>query len=253
MLKLNIIDEEIEENWTIEKICNRYIPPSWDDVFSASKEELKIISQILEKQEKIFGQIYPLKKDIFNALYHTPLKSVNVVIIGQDPYHQSININGKVVPRATGLSFSVRREDIIPISLKNIYTELINSVRGFVQPEHGDLTEWAKQGVLMLNSCLTVNPNSPGSHGEIWSGFTKNIFKEIAKINPNCIYVLWGREAQKMKALIGEKSIILEAAHPSGLSARKGFFGCNHFNIINENLVKFNKKPITWTCENLEI
>jgi uracil-DNA glycosylase len=250
MLKLNIVSNKIDESWTIEKICDTYPPATWDKVFLLAKDELKTISAIVENQEIMHGRIYPLKKDIFNAFNLTPLNTVKVVIIGQDPYHQIINSNGNLIPRATGLSFSVRKEDVIPSSLKNIFTELTNTVRGFNIPEHGDLTEWTQQGILLLNSSLTVNPSDPGSHGEIWLCFIKHILKEIARVNPQCIYVLWGREAQKIKPLIGNKSIILEAAHPSGLSARRGFFGCDHFNLINEHLINLEKQTITWSLKN---
>jgi uracil-DNA glycosylase len=250
MLKLNIVSNKIDESWTIEQICDKYPPATWDKVFLLAKDELKTISAIVENQEKIHGRIYPLKKDIFNAFNLTPLNTVKVVIIGQDPYHQIINSNGNLIPRATGLSFSVRKDDMIPSSLKNIFTELSNTVRGFNIPENGDLTEWTQQGILLLNSALTVNPSEPGSHGEIWLCFIKHILKEISKVNPHCIYVLWGREAQKIKPLIGDKSIILEAAHPSGLSARRGFFGCNHFNLINEHLINLEKQTITWSLKN---
>jgi len=249
MLKLNIVSSKIDENWTIAQICDKYTPNSWDKVFTDAKDELKTISNIIENQEKLHGRIFPLKKDIFNAFNLTALNDVRVVIIGQDPYHQMIN-NGNPIPRATGLSFSVRRNDIIPSSLKNIFIELNNTFKGFNIPDHGDLTEWAQQGILLLNSALTVKPNEPGSHGEIWLVFIKQVLKEIAKVNPHCIYLLWGREAQKIKPLIGNKSIILEAAHPSGLSARRGFFGCNHFNLINDHLIKLNQPIINWSLNN---
>jgi hypothetical protein len=148
------------------------------------------------------------------------------------------------------MSFSVRREDSIPSSLQNIYSELVTSVRGFTKPDHGDLKDWARQGVLLLNSCLTVRPGQAGSHGDIWLGFISKVIKAIAAVNPYCIYMLWGRDAQKLESMIlnvGERSIILKAAHPSGLSAKHGFFGCNHFNLANESLLKHKKTGIIWS------
>jgi len=246
MPTLNIMSKPVDQSWTIEKIAREARPITWEAVFEDAMNELSDVSQILEKDEVTYGSFYPLKKDIFSAFHYTTLNNVKVVIIGQDPYHQSVYINGKTVPRATGLSFSVRQEDAIPSSLQNIYTELCNSVRGFRKPDHGDLREWSRQGVLLLNTCLTVRPHKPGSHGDIWLGFINKVFKAIALANPYCIFLLWGREAQKIKPMLGERSVILEAAHPSGLSARRGFFGCNHFNLVNESLLNQGKIGINW-------
>ena len=246
MITLNIMSRPVDQSWTIEKIAREARPITWEAVFEDAMNELIDVSQILEEDEKTYGSFYPQKKDIFSAFHYTTLNNVKVVIIGQDPYHQSVYINGKTVPRATGLSFSVRQEDSIPSSLQNIYTELSNSVRGFRKPDHGDLREWARQGVLLLNTCLTVRPGKPGSHGDIWLGFINKVFKAIAIANPYCIFLLWGRDAQKIKPMLGEKSVILEAAHPSGLSARRGFFGCNHFNLVNESLLHQGKIGINW-------
>ena len=246
MLSLNIIKEPIDQSWSIQRITTERPPRTWEHVFEDAKYELRDVSSILDEQEKSFGSYYPLKKDIFAAFNYTPLSNVKVVILGQDPYHQSIPLNGVSAPRAIGFSFSVRQEDSIPSSLNNIYTELSNTIRGFVKSDHGDLREWAKQGVLLLNTCLTVRPNQAGSHGDIWLGFINKVFKAISIVNPYCIYMLWGREAQKVRSMIGDRSIVLEAAHPSGFSARRGFFGCNHFNLANEALIKQGKTCINW-------
>lgn len=251
MLTLNVMNQPIDQTWSIERIATDARPITWEAVFEESKHELHDVSQILEERERTHGTYYPLKQDIFAAFHYTPLNNVKVVILGQDPYHQTITINGKSVPRAVGLSFSVRQEDSIPSSLQNIYTELANSVRGFRKPDHGDLREWARQGVLLLNTCLTVQPGQAGSHGDIWLGFIVRVFRAIAAVNPNCVYMLWGREAQKIKPILGERSIILEAAHPSGLSARRGFFGCNHFNLANDALIRQGKVGINWRISTL--
>lgn len=245
MFRLNIVDKMIDQNWTIEQIA-KLPPPSWEGVFESSTNELRDVSGILDEQERSYGMYFPLKRDIFSAFHYTPLDKVKVVIIGQDPYHQSIVVDGQSVPRATGMSFSVRKEDSIPSSLQNIYKELSDTVSGFQAPYHGDLTHWAVQGILMLNTCLTVMPGKPGSHGDIWLGFANKVFKAIARVNPRCIYLLWGKEAQKLSPMLGDKSVILEAAHPSGFSARRGFFGCNHFVLVNEHLVKQGKTGINW-------
>ena len=251
MLTLNVMKQPIDQTWSVARIANEAPPRTWEAVFEDAKPELHDISLILEEQERTYGQYYPLRKDIFAAFQHTQLANVKVVILGQDPYHQTITVNGMAVPRAVGLSFSVRREDAIPSSLQNIYTELANTVRGFTKPDHGDLREWADQGVLLLNTCLTVRPGQAGSHGDIWLGFINKVFKAIAAVNPNCIYLLWGREAQKIKPMLGDRSIVLEAAHPSGLSARRGFFGCNHFNLTNDHLIRQGKVGINWKLSSL--
>lgn len=252
MLTLNIVNKpKIEQDWSIERIAKESPSISWEKVFEDALPELHDISDILLEQEKLYGSFYPLKRDIFAAFDATTLSNVKVVIIGQDPYHQSVTIRNEVLPRAVGLSFSVRRDDSIPSSLQNIYTELANTLRGFNKPDHGDLREWARQGVLLLNMSLTVRPGAPGSHGDIWLGFINKVFKAIASVNPYCIYMLWGKEAQKVKPMLGERSVILEAAHPSGLSARKGFFGCNHFNLSNDWLIRQGKIAINWRISSL--
>jgi len=246
-LKLCICEVDIDQSWSIKDITDKRPPRTWENVFKESEHEFITISEILEKEENTYGTYFPLKKNIFAAFELTPLKLVKVVIVGQDPYHQLVtDINNNPTPRAQGLSFSVMKDDSIPSSLSNIYTELKNTYPGFVIPDHGDLTKWTAQGVLLLNTCLTVRSGKPGSHSELWLGFIKRVCKAIAKQNPTCIYLLWGQEAQKIKCMIGEKSIPLEAAHPSGRSANRGFFGCNHFNKVNEILVKQGKTAINW-------
>lgn len=242
-IKLNT---RVTEEWTIERIVTEYPPSGWEEVFSEAKEELKHVSQIIQEDEATHGRCIPLKKDLFNAFRVTPLKDVKVVIVGMDPYN-NILCNG--LPRAVGMSFSVSKEDTIPISLQNIYKELISTVEGFKVPQHGDLTAWAKQGVLMLNASLTVRPGAAGSHGKIWHGLLDKVIKAIMVTNPRCIWVLWGRDAQCLQEMLGAKFTILTAAHPSGFSANKGFFGCNHFNLINEELTKLDEIPINWNLD----
>ena len=244
--------ESVNQTWSVKRIVDEVTPITWENLFAESKHELQHISNILDEQERINGPYYPLKQDIFAAFHHTPLHTVKVVLIGQDPYPQGIQNGNTIVPRATGLSFSVRKQDSIPSSLQNIYTELANSVRGFTKPDHGELLEWAHQGVLLLNTCLTLRPGTPGSHGDLWKGFIVRVFREIAKVNPNCIYLLWGKHAQDLRPLIGERSIVFETSHPSGLSARRGFFGCNFANKTNETLLQQGKVGITWSISTTE-
>ena len=252
MLRLNIIRPQpaIDETWSVERIAREAPPPTWEEVFKDALPELHDVTAVLTEQERDYGAYYPLRKDIFAAFQNTRLTNVKVVILGQDPYHQTISLDGKAIPRAMGLSFSVRKGDAIPASLNNIYKEL-QSVKTFVKPDHGDLTEWTHQGVLLLNTSLTVRPNCANSHGNIWHGFVSKVIKAIATVNPYCIYLLWGREAQNLRPMLRERNIALEAAHPSGFSAMKGFFNCNHFNLVNDLLVKQGKVPINWSITSL--
>jgi uracil-DNA glycosylase len=146
-------------------------PSSWKDVFSSAKEEFEYLDQIIKTE------VFPEKIHTFKAFELTPLEKVKVVLLGQDPYHQRKK-NGK--PRAQGLSFSVSKDDDIPMSLKNIYQEIQNEYPDYVIPKDGDLTRWARQGVLLLNSSLTVEQGKAGSHGVIWHGFLSRVFQAIA-------------------------------------------------------------------------
>lgn len=225
-------------------------PKGWEEVFTRAQKDLIHVMKILERESGEGRPWVPFHYEIFKALELTPLKEVRVVILGQDPYYQMINIKnqeGKAisVPRAVGMSFSARRQDGIPDSLANIYKELQNTT-GFKSPYHGDLTQWAEQGVLLLNSCLTTTIGKAGQHGQIWSGLVTKIIDAIAETRPECIYLLWGRDAQKIKKRIGKKSIVFEGAHPSPLSAYRGFFGGDYFNKTNEVLTKMGDKPIDW-------
>lgn len=232
IIELNIIPE-------IDHRLNKTYPDGWEEVFKSAAPELETVANILSS-EKMY---YPLPKDLFRAFHLTPLQNVRVVIIGQDPYPQTL-ANG--LPRAVGMSFSVRQNDSIPSSLKNIYRELTNSIKGLKMPNHGDLTEWAIKGVLLLNMCLTVRPGEVGSHGQIWMGFINKVLKAIVNKRPNTIFLLWGKEAQIIRQLIGERCTILESSHPSGLSANRGFMGCNHFVTVNKILISKGEPPINW-------
>lgn len=230
----------IEENWSISKIAELTYPDSWKEVFEKSKYEFEHI-------DKMVGDHYfPSKKNLFRAFHLTPLDNVKVVIIGQDPYHQ-MKSNG--FPRAQGLSFSVSRTDEIPVSLTNIFEEIKNSYPDFVIPHHGDLSSWARQGVLLLNSALTVKPHQPGSHGVLWHGFITRVFEAIRDNRPKCIFVLWGNNAKDLISYIPDNAVILETSHPSGFSANKGFFGCGHFKKINEILKENGQEEINWSLD----
>lgn len=240
-LKL-IIRPVIDQTWTIKRIVSECCPRGWESVFKEAQEELDDISDILVDDEQQNGMWYPLKKDLFRAFTMTPLSKVKVVIVGQDPYHDDA-YNG---PRAVGLAFSVNRDDKLPSSLRNIYKELQQSILNFIEPIHGDLSEWATRGVLLLNMCLTVRPHQPGSHKQLWLGFINMVINSICEANPNCIFLLWGKEAQRIHRMLGNRVKVLIAAHPSGLSATKGFLGCGHFKMVNEILKDHNLEPIDW-------
>lgn len=196
-------------------------------------------------QERNSGAIYPEKKDVFNAFAKTPFDKVNVVIIGQDPYHGE--------GQAHGLSFSVRHGVKFPPSLKNIFKELHDDL-GIAEPIHGNLEHWAAQGVLMLNAVLTVRANQPRSHhGQGWEIFTDSIVSTLAARKDPVIFVLWGRDAQEKCKIIGDKDkthhFFLETSHPSPYSVHSGFFGSRHFSKINDLLKKQGKPPIDWVIK----
>ena len=181
--------------------------------------------------------VYPKGKEIFNAFAHCPVDKLKVVILGQDPYHGP--------GQAHGLSFSVREGIPFPPSLLNIFKE-INRDLGHSMPPNGDLTKWADQGVLLLNATLTVRANSAGSHQKKgWEIFTDEIIRQLSARRKDLVFLLWGNFAKSKKALItGHK--ILEAAHPSPLSAHNGFFNCKHFSQTNAFLVEKGMSPIDW-------
>lgn len=189
--------------------------------------------------------IYPQKNDILAAFDLTPLSKVKVVILGQDPYHN--------VGQAHGLSFSVQPGVDIPPSLANIYQELKDDLGCYI-PNNGYLKKWAKQGVLLLNTVLTVRAHQANSHHGIgWEEFTDAAIKAVNQIDRPVVFLLWGRPAQqKKKMLTNPKHLVLEAPHPSPLSAYRGFFGCKHFSKANEFLIQNGVEPIDWQIENIE-
>lgn len=197
------------------------------------------------KQEYSTRVIYPPADDIFNALHFTPLSEVKVLILGQDPYHNE--------HQAHGLSFSVLPEQKeIPPSLQNIYQELHDDLGCYV-PNNGYLEKWARQGVLMLNTVLTVRAHQANSHqGRGWEQFTDAILSAVNEQNRPIVYMLWGRPAQnKIPMLNNPEHLILKAPHPSPLSAYRGFFGCKHFSQANAFLTEHGVSPIDWQIENL--
>lgn len=196
------------------------------------------------KEEYSTHVVYPPSDDIFNALHLTPLSDVKVLILGQDPYHEP--------HQAHGLSFSVQPGVDAPPSLVNIYKELGDDL-GCYMPNNGYLKKWADQGVLLLNTLLTVRAHEAFSHqNHGWEQFTDAIIQAVNEQDRPIVYMLWGKPAQsKMKMLNNPKHLVLTAPHPSPLSAYRGFFGCKHFSKANEFLVKNGIEPIDWQIENI--
>ena len=189
-------------------------------------------------QERETQKVYPPEADVFNAFRYTPLDKVKAVILGQDPYHGE--------GQAHGLCFSVRPGVRTPESLKNIYTELQADV-GAKPVKHGYLAAWARQGVLMLNACLTVRAKTPNSHaGKGWEKFTDAALKAVNELPRPVVFVLWGAYAQKKIPLIDSRHVILKAAHPSPFSAANGFFGSKPFSKTNDALKAVGEEPIDW-------
>lgn len=222
--------EPFQDSWTISELAKKWTPQGWEKLFESIEEDLLDIDETLASES-----YFPDKAQIFRAMMLTPLDRVRVVIVGQDPYPQP--------GYANGLSFSVDYGVELPGSLRNIYTELATTIPGFVVPKHGDLSAWARQGVLLLNMSLTVRPKAPGSHQMVWFGVILKIIQAIQEINPCCIYVLWGSQAAKLESHLGDRSIRLIAKHPS-MRNGQGFLGCGHFKKINEIL---KNNPIDWS------
>ncbi len=215
------------------------IEASWQKTLETefSKEYFKELTSFVKGE---YGRtaVYPKPKDIFRALDLVPFAQVQVVILGQDPYHGS--------GQANGLSFAVNSGTAIPPSLKNIFTE-IESDLGIQTKKDGDLSRWAEQGVLLLNSTLTVRAGSPASHqGKGWEVFTDTVIQELSKGRQGLVFMLWGNYARSKKNLIDTtKHLVLEARHPSPFSVT-GFYGCKHFSQANNYMRTQGKKEIDW-------
>ncbi|MEH6308084.1 uracil-DNA glycosylase [Olivibacter sp. CPCC 100613] len=214
---------------------------SWKEILAPefSKTYMNELRNFL-KTEQAQYQVFPPNKFIFNAFEHTPFYEVKAVILGQDPYHN--------IGQAHGLSFSVQPGIAIPPSLRNMYIELSSDIPGFKIPNHGTLTKWADQGVLLLNAVLTVRAHMAASHQRKgWEIFTDMVIKELAQRREGIVFILWGNYAkQKAKLIDSSKHLIITSAHPSPLSAHNGFFGSKPFSKTNEYLIKQGKTPIDW-------
>ncbi|MBQ9160110.1 MAG: uracil-DNA glycosylase [Methanobrevibacter sp.] len=213
---------------------------NWD---KALKEEFEkqFFRDILEFVNEEYAQktVYPPYDDIFNAFKFTDIDDVKVVILGQDPYHEE--------GQAHGLAFSTPEGRPIPRSLKNIFKE-INAEYGYPIPDSGCLEGWAKQGVFLLNTVLTVEAGNANSHSKCgWQTFTDNVIKILNELEQPIVFLLWGKQAEKKKEFLDNPNhLVLVTSHPSPFSARRGFLGSNHFKLANEFLKENNKKEIDW-------
>lgn len=212
---------------------------SWDSVLQEEmKKEYFIKIKNFVREQRLSKIIYPPAQDLFNAFKLTEFNNIKVVILGQDPYHGE--------KEAMGLSFSVRRGVRTPPSLRNIFKELKTDLN--IERTDTDLSDWAKQGVFLLNTVLTVEKDKANSHKDIgWEIFTDYVIKQINDKLDNVVFILWGRQARdKKKYITNPNHYIIESAHPSPLSAYNGFFGSSPFSKANEYLEKHNKKKINW-------
>lgn len=227
------------------------ILPQWQNILDneQNKPYYADLINTIDNQRKSGEVIYPNENDVFNAFKYVDLSNVKVVILGQDPYHGTGKNNQ---PQAHGLAFSVQQGIKVPPSLVNIYKELEQDIEGFTIPNHGNLLSWAEQGVLLLNTVLTVKQGNAHSHVKLgWETFTDAIIEALNTNNNGCVFILWGSHAQKKgKNINTQKHLVLSGPHPSPLSAYRGFFGCKHFSKANQWLESRNQRPINWCIDN---
>ena len=223
------------------------LKPQWQKITAHEQQQdyFQVLVKAVDEQRENGEVILPLAEDVFNAFSAVDLPAVKVVILGQDPYH-GLGKSGE--SQAHGLAFSVRKGIKVPPSLVNIYKELSQDISDFSTPKHGYLAEWAQQGVLLLNTVLTVKQGQAHSHAKLgWEIFTDNVIAEINQHNAGCVFLLWGSHAQKKgKNINQQKHLVLNAPHPSPVSAYRGFLGCQHFSKANQWLQAQNKSIINW-------
>ncbi len=232
MVKEFLLDMSAISNDWLEQLRPEFRKAYYKNLFEKIKEEYSKCA------------VYPNSDDIFNAFHLTPYNKVKVVILGQDPYHEP--------GQAHGLSFSVKPGIDIPPSLVNIYKELHDDVGTYI-PNNGYLVKWAEQGVLLLNTILTVRAHGAMSHSRIgWEEFTNAAIEALNKSDRPLVFMLWGKPAQAKEVMLTNSNhLILKAPHPSPLSAYRGFFGCRHFSKANEFLTAHGETPIDWQIENI--
>lgn len=219
------------------------LPDAWKQILSNAllDSAWEQVNALLAKEKEAGQTVYPTS--LFTAFHLTKLDQIKIVILGQDPYHGE--------GEAHGLAFSVQKGVKIPPSLRNMFKEQLESNAIKSAPVSGELSEWARQGVLLLNTVLSVRKDKAGSHrGHGWETITNHLISVIANQSQPIVFLLWGSDAQKKKSLIPSHQLVLEAPHPSPLSSYRGFFGCNHFNKANEWLQERGVKPINWQLPN---
>lgn len=237
-----------DQTWSMFRVATEYTPISWEPLFKKASADLNSINGKIEVQPAPGTDYpyFPCKADIFAAMMLTRSDHVKVVIIGQDPYPHMSNRYG--LPTATGLAFSARRKDPVPKSLQNIFKELAKTVKGFRRPDHGDLTRWAEQGVLLLNRGLTVLPQQAKSQVACWMPFIIRTLEFVQTQNSRTIFILWGQEAQKLQRYIYSVSNVITGGHPSPLSENL-FFDGDYFNKVNQRLIETKQQPIDWNLD----
>lgn len=215
--------------------------PTWSEALAGERESANFLAlmQFLDEQQRDGITVYPPRERLFAAIKATELGNVKVVILGQDPYHGP--------NQANGLCFSVNPGVPLPPSLQNIFKELKSDL-GITLPRHGDLGHWARQGVLLLNTVLSVAAGQPQSHqNRGWETVTNRIIREVNSRLPHVVFLLWGKPAQSKLGMIDrQRHTVLTAPHPSPLSAHRGFFGCRHFSACNQALIAHGQTPIDW-------
>ncbi len=229
----------ITNDWTILDIIDNRPPLNWMEFFNSIRDV-----ELNDKDETISACVcFPLKKNIFRAFNYRIPEDIKLIIIGSEPDHQ---YTGYGEPRANGLCLSVDKRDIIPGSLSNVFKEIGDTFPTFKPPKHGDLTYWALQGVLLLNSSLTVEYDKPGSHSRMWEGFNIELIRYMDKINTKgIVYLLLGNDAIRLKNSISDKNKVIESAHPYGRDS-KSFFGNNTFLKINQALYDLGYTAVDW-------
>ena len=227
-----------EGKMEIYEYLQENVPIGWEDVFKESMVGIKSACKHLKEKNINYG---PAPNLVFRAYQLVPPEKVKVVIFGMNPY--------PTADVANGLCFSSNRNYPVQASLKRIYLEIKNNIPEFVTPQHGDLTAWAQQGVLLLNKSLTVKIGFPKDHLHIWMNLITTTINHLSNNNKNIIWIMWGGDAQKLDDIIGEKGIKLKAAHPSPTNTYGGFLGCGHFKEINRLLTEKGMEPINWNLD----
>ncbi|MGB0938261.1 MAG: uracil-DNA glycosylase [Colwellia sp.] len=226
------------------------IKPQWNDILQAEQKKTyfqKLQTEIQNQRDSGIA-IFPEENCVFSAFEHEDLSDIKVVILGQDPYH---GVSASNSPQAHGLAFSVQGDTKVPPSLVNIYKELMTDIEGFTTPLHGNLTSWADQGVLLLNTVLTVQQAKAHSHAKLgWETFTDEIINQLNEHNSGCVFILWGAHAQKKgKNISAAKHYIIKGPHPSPLSVYRGFYGSKPFSKANAWLASKGKQTINWLID----